>query len=66
MVLERLDKGLASEGAPRIGGFANLGKVVVGTTEETVKVPDVDVEVDTREAEVKVPTIGVVPPEDKE
>ena len=43
---------------------ADFGEVVVGTTEETVDVPDVDVEVDTREAEVQVPTVGVNPPED--
>lgn len=45
---------------------AEFGEVVVGTTDETVKVPDVDVEVDTREAEVSVPTIGVNPPSDND
>ena len=43
---------------------AEFGEVVVGTTDESVRVPDVDVEVDTREAEVTVPTIDVNPPSD--
>ena len=43
---------------------AETGSIDVGSTEETVTVPDVDVEVDTEQAEVTVPDIDVNPPED--
>lgn len=35
------------------------GKIVAGTTETTVDVPDVDIDVDTKKAEVDVPVIGI-------
>lgn len=39
-----------------------VGSVEMGTTTESVTVPDIDI--DTREAEVTLPTIDVNPPED--
>lgn len=45
---------------------ADVGEVVVGTTEETVDVPDVDVDVDMEETEVDVPVIGIETPEEQE
>lgn len=51
--------------APRVaveGGEVpevNTGEVVVGTTETTVDVPDVDVDVTSEKTEVDVPVIGV-------
>ena len=41
---------------------ADVGSIEAGTTTETVAVPEV--EVDTREAQIEVPTISVNPPED--
>ncbi|WP_238365883.1 hypothetical protein [Mesobacterium pallidum] len=41
---------------------ADVGSIETGTTTETVTVPEV--EVDTREAQIEVPTISVNPPED--
>ena len=39
----------------------NTGSVSVGTSEETVTTPDVDVEVNTEETDITVPTIDVEP-----
>jgi len=45
---------------------ADVGKVVVGTTETTVDVPDVDVDVDMEETEVDIPVIGIETPEEED
>ena len=43
---------------------AETGSIEMGSTQETVTVPDVDIDVDTEQAEVTLPTIDVNPPAD--
>ena len=49
------------EGGEMPDADVNTGSVDVGTSEETVTTPDVDVDVSTEETDVTVPSIDVEP-----
>lgn len=58
------DVDVSVEGGEMPDVDADVGDVTVGTTEETVTVPDVDVTVGEEETQVDVPVIDVDPPAD--